>query len=392
MTSLEHLGSVLAPTVAALPDDVRTPHEISAHSHEIAQLTSSHGPVDLIAKALEGEKSLAGYDGKLHWFGGGSVRMTYQSIAVWLLARSRITGTSKALGELATFVDATELRAFASIALDGVDFDSPVQLAEDVSIVPWAMFPETATKSYLTRGIFATGVRRPHAAIVHSVRIPKLLYHQDDKPEVPAVSFDTANDALLVLALAGPVAPYALATWVDVPESVPSLGAAMMLSEATGTFHRTSLPPDAQQQLAPVWAAWRSLPSASQASLRVPLYRLVSAMRRRTTVDAAIDLGIAIESAFLSDVTGASGELKFRIQLRAARWLSEGATERAAVFALVGALYDARSTAVHQGVLGPKVGKHDTGALLRDGYSVMARALSKLILVGIPDWKLFVLQ
>src|SRR6266436_8665068 len=62
---------------------------------------------------------------------------------------------------------------------------------------------------------------------------------------------------------------------------------------------------------------------AAGSELRVPMQRLNSAMRRKSAVDSAIDLGIALESIFLRDTTDDRSELTFKLRVRSEEHTSE---------------------------------------------------------------------
>ena len=111
--------------------------------------------------------------------------------------------------------------------------------------------------------------------------------------------------------------------------------------------------------------------------------RLNSAMRRKTSVDSAIDLGIALESVFLS---GQRGGLTFTLRVRVARWLGSTPEERRRLGEVAGDLYGVRSKAVHEGHVPVTVRGRPTAELLEEGYKITATAIAKLIGSGQPDW------
>jgi hypothetical protein len=120
--------------------------------------------------------------------------------------------------------------------------------------------------------------------------------------------------------------------------------------------------------------------------LRLSMGRLNTAMRRYSPVDAAIDLGIALESIFLSDLAGDRGELTYRLKLRASKYLGRSLDEKKELFNIFGDLYLARSIAVHTGKLPEKIRKKPINDLLNIGFDHTARAIRLVILNGQPDW------
>jgi hypothetical protein len=103
-------------------------------------------------------------------------------------------------------------------------------------------------------------------------------------------------------------------------------------------------------------------------------------------VDAAIDLGVAIDSLFLSERAADRGEQTLTLRLRAARFLGHDPQSRRDLAKLFGTLYRVRSSAVHSGVIDPVIEHQATQALLARGYELTAWAIRKIILEGEPDW------
>jgi hypothetical protein len=111
-------------------------------------------------------------------------------------------------------------------------------------------------------------------------------------------------------------------------------------------------------------------------------------MRRPDPVDAAIDLGITLESLFINNPE--RGELTFQLRLRAARVLGRDEEDRARVFTLVNELYSVRSAAVHSGVIPTTRGTIPD--LLKAGFELAAQAITTFLQTGEPqDWTKIIL-
>ncbi|MCY4616201.1 MAG: HEPN domain-containing protein [Chloroflexi bacterium] len=93
-----------------------------------------------------------------------------------------------------------------------------------------------------------------------------------------------------------------------------------------------------------------SLPSETASKLDVPISRWVRAKGAGDQVGAFIDLGIALESIYLSDI-GSGSELGFRLGIRAAWYLGKDLDERSSIMDDLRKIYDLRSRAVHTGTL-----------------------------------------
>jgi len=125
--------------------------------------------------------------------------------------------------------------------------------------------------------------------------------------------------------------------------------------------------------------------------MRLVTQRLISAVRSVTVtpVDASIDLGIALEGLYLSDMEDDRGELSFRLRTRAARLLGATKAERKDIFTLMGDVYKIRSTAVHTGVVNIKpkdLHRRTVQEVLKEGFSLTAKTIQQFITDGIPNW------
>jgi len=135
-----------------------------------------------------------------------------------------------------------------------------------------------------------------------------------------------------------------------------------------------------------LFASFKRMAQKDRDRLRIALHRLNLSLRKVRPVDRAIDLGICLEALFLGDMGSGSGELKFRMRVRAARYLRSDPDGRQTAFDLVGKLYDLRSEAVHAGRLKDEGSAHTT-ELLKEGSDLAASALQRMIREGFPDWQ-----
>ena len=99
-----------------------------------------------------------------------------------------------------------------------------------------------------------------------------------------------------------------------------------------------------------LYSARRNLTPKVARKLRVPIDRWMRSKMDADPVDAFINLGTALESLFLED-TSNTGELRFRMALRAAWHLGNDRSERSSLFEKFKEIYDRRSKAVHTGSL-----------------------------------------
>ena len=97
-----------------------------------------------------------------------------------------------------------------------------------------------------------------------------------------------------------------------------------------------------------------NLDSKVREKLRIPIDRWIKSKTSGDPVDKMIDLGIAFESIYLSDIKEKT-ELSFRLRLYASWHLGRDKEDRKALMTEFRAIYNCRSDAVHKGRLNEKV-------------------------------------
>jgi hypothetical protein len=117
-------------------------------------------------------------------------------------------------------------------------------------------------------------------------------------------------------------------------------------------------------------------------SLHRAIDRLGRARLARSPVDQALELGIAAEIALMHAETSGNTEITYKIGSRAAWLLGKTPTERTEIFGDIKQLYQARSQAVHSGILSAK-SKVD----LQAGDKLIAQTLAAILALGrFPEW------
>jgi hypothetical protein len=345
---------------------------------------------------------------ELEVFNGGiqavanTARMVdYPSLARWLLVRARQVGAEQTLENLLCFLAASDLPYRITLALGGITLDSSCTLGQNITLLPWEEIPDSWGKSKAFAMLTASGLSTdfPQAALVRDITLPRQNVPQKKGQQAEynliPVDYTDLRDALLCIGLVGPVAPYELLTWPDPPEWAPILGVDISMPIYEGPSPRSPWPSEAARQARELYERFLRLSQSDKDLMRLRMQRLNSAMRRRNPVDAAIDLGITLESLFLGDPE--RGELSFQLRLRAARVLGQDEEERARVFTLVHKLYKARSAAVHTGRIPTtkKVGAGTIEDLLKTGFALAAQAITTFLQKGEPqkteDWTKIIL-
>lgn len=131
------------------------------------------------------------------------------------------------------------------------------------------------------------------------------------------------------------------------------------------------------------------LPSDIRDKLEVPINRWTKSQEPSSLVDKMIDLGIALESIYLSD--NDLGEITFKLSVRAAWHLGRDKAERDRLSKEFRVIYGRRSRAVHRGTL-PQTTKVagntvSTSDLVKDTQQLCSRSIKTIISAGeIPNW------
>ena len=248
-------------------------------------------------------------------------------------------------------------------------------MGQGISVIPWADLRESLQKqSAHERFFMEMSFNRPAGALVREHNTKKTYVTQAEfqqHHEKYTTSLPDAielYDSLMCLALVGPSAPQVLASWVTVPAWTPLLAGSMTLPGQEGFSTGPKLSLDDCTQGRQLFEHFRSATAKVQAHLRLVMQRLIRAMRRVTPVDAAIDLGIALESLYLSDMQDDRGELSFRLRIRSARLLRVTEADRKQISDLMRDIYKLRSTAVHTGAVPDVSRSRPVQEVLQQGF------------------------
>ena len=142
-----------------------------------------------------------------------------------------------------------------------------------------------------------------------------------------------------------------------------------------------------------------NLPSDVGKKLRIPIDRWIKSETEENPVDKMVDLGIALESLYLSGIES-KNEIRFRFSLHAAWHLGDPKEQRRALMKEFKAIYDWRSAVVHTGKL-PKKGsgkkkklytQEEVREFITRAQDLCRRSILKILKDGkFPDWNDLVL-
>ena len=336
--------------------------------------------------ALREIPELGVFDGQLQIVPGQASRVEYETLGSWLLKRAGEVGPSGAVEDLSTFARAEEIPVKHISAVEGLKLSRSCTVDQALHLIFWEEVSETASKKYV-RDLWEHQARFPTAALVHEYSVRKEYLFSADTASNPIFNLRFEDQEVMLCAgLFGPVAPVVLASWTEFPAWFPRSGVSYSYVGPTDRSHDRGWPEEAYKEFPRLYEKFRSLHMPEREHLHVPLDRLNKAMRRLFPVDAAIDLGIALEALFLSELDGDRGELGFRLRVRGARYLGHSTSERLRISKQLSSLYTARSVAVHTGVLSEEIDGTRVKSLLEQGYILAAAAVRSMIEKGSPDW------
>ena len=135
------------------------------------------------------------------------------------------------------------------------------------------------------------------------------------------------------------------------------------------------------------------LSSSEKEKLRIAIDRWIQSKTPRNPIDKIIDLGIAFEALYLSDV---KDELTFRLGVRAAWYLGKDEEHRKELLTKFGDIYRCRSNAVHNGRLDETVrfgGEHiPVSEFIERAQNLCRKSIKKILKDGeFPDWNSLIL-
>lgn len=336
-----------------------------------------------LESAMEADPELQDLRGELLYLGAGALGASPRMVVGWLLGTAMDHGVEKAIASLQDYLKVREWPARYVLALRGVQCDQPTELVKGIKIIPYSSVdPKAETIAHLFKP------ETPHAALIQEFTVKR-----SKTPDLPhSVDIDTIFDIALVLILVNDSPIERGIRWDDVSPDAPLLLSHMGVVNAYRSTRQLvplspfSLGPDERTKAIELCTRFLAMQTEDRNWLRLVLTRLNSAMLELLRVDASIDLGIALEALFFSDLNKEDrGEYRFRLGLRAAWFLGggDGVGERRKIQRDARKAYDLRSEAVHTGQIKDGASAQQ---ILKRGFAIAAQAAKKVIRKGRPNW------
>ena len=139
-----------------------------------------------------------------------------------------------------------------------------------------------------------------------------------------------------------------------------------------------------------LYECWNNLDRDVQEALQTPIERWIRSKSSQDSVNAMIELGIALESLYLHSLKSRE-QLSFRFRLHAARYLGIDIEDRRRLMAEFKTIYTWRSSAVHEGRLPQKAkidGKpYSPSQFIEYAQNLCLSSVLKIMRDGrFPDW------
>ena len=248
--------------------------------------------------------------------GASASRFDLSFVAAWLLGRSSVVGPEVALAGLRRYLR-TKTFVFRRVqAVEGLSLERTLQFGNGIRLVPWTDLERTHLSHTIWRQfIQAPGVHHLSSALVREQRLR--VEHTkggDSKPDTALIDTSAFEDSLLLVATAVGGAPVAVASWLEPPSWAPIHTGHYEMPHVEGQPRSIRVTANKMRTVRRLLRAFESLPKTQRDALRLVMGRLTLARRRRSLVDRAIDLGIAMEALFLDEQ---EAELSFRLRIRA---------------------------------------------------------------------------
>lgn len=323
--------------------------------------------------------------------------LTFEKLAEWLVDRAKHVGARQAVRDVDRFLTAKEIPIWQGANISPIEITRSIILDGAMALVPFREISTDYARDRFLTGAddFAKFQTLAGAALVHLSIWPKeKIFVPENDRNYPRdlARWNELETSVSILAISTGVSVVWSAMWSQMADWVPC-------SEMAGA--RPELPPEMYRRIVKTLSLFRgtyaralhqkywALDEATRNILHVPIERLNRALRSIGSVDSAIDLGIALESIFLSERSDEGGEISFALRVRSARFFGRSPARRRAISILIRDAYSLRSRAVHSGSFerSSRKNKIDPTLCLSRTSSLLLLALRRIIRAGrMPDW------
>jgi len=305
----------------------------------------------------------------------GNSRGTIQigTFARSLMAACVEQGAEQAVARLMKYLELDHNPCCEVALLGGVHVEDSFEIFPGVFIAPISQVPSTTLQNFIAQlpqhpqlermfSPFASvdireDLRVPQAALYREMLIrPKIC----DPKNIEKPTAEEWNDLALLsritqlLTLAGPSSPIMRRQYRELDDDCILKGHVghgwAATYEETRVDTVTTLSKAELADLRPFVEKYLQTGEALWAIVDVPLHRLNEAVRHKNLIDKALDLGIALETLLLHNLSN-SAQLSYQLRLRGAWLMGADVEDRKKIQETLKKLYDFRSKAAHEGKL-----------------------------------------
>jgi hypothetical protein len=380
-------------------------YNMTAPPHDLED-TIQHGNEENVSRVLAAWPDAQVFDGRMQYMSPGWGRAELPRLACWIKNRARAVGPTTAVEDLQQYLESDRVSCIDVMPVAALQVKDDILLSKGVSIISGGRCLAGTFGGNVIRKA-KPFVKEPArlSCIVRNRTYPRIHLDAGEEPDATNPGYpgiQELEDVRLLVTLAAPKAPISLGHWTDYPPHVPAV------SPRGGSIHDVRAQAYMAESSADVTllrtlhGAWVRLGEKSRRRYRISLARLSWAVSRSyrselgstaaAQVESAIDIGIALESIFLTNIGPDRGELSFRLRLHAARLLRQDPHERSALARDLRRFYQVRSAAVHAGTIPKGVEGVGAGRLIMHATAVVREALKRIIIDGEPDWHQLVLS
>ena len=320
-----------------------------------------------------------------------SMRITRHFLVGWMLSRAQQVGCEQVIVELNRYLETETLTLTESLLVDGFELEAGMHVG-DFRLDRWGDWPMSDTKWQIAAsGMYSHG---PDVVISRMHDVPRQhLRPWDAGAPLSPPSIEPLMDALRCVTLVTGAAWRLRHYTILGPEWAPwaAVRSAFGADLSTMPRHVQVTGQDAGRITACL-TRFAAIDESTRQRLRIPMDRLNESLCAGFNgVEAAIDLGIALESLYgpFSENASIGPELRRRVN----QVLGGSSKERGRLGKKVTDAYDLRSRAVHAGrfdadATGQKSWADHSAviAALEAGQTIVARSLEHFVMEGEPAW------
>jgi Apea-like HEPN len=309
----------------------------------------------------------------------------------WLIARGQQVGAHQSIADLERYLVTDSIELTTILAVNGIHLSDSVALG-NYTLVPWEQVQLTDTKWWIQAKNLYGGSDPTAAVLCRDLIKPIHLRPWDVTPIYVPKSIEPMIDILRCVTTVSGAGYQLLHFWREPPEWAPwFIKPSQFGYDGTIFAMPVELNSDTSIELQRLCEKFSQFDEISRQRFRIPMDRLnKSVLEGIRFVDAAIELGVALESFYVPSKS--SDSLTHLVRTRAAKFLGGDTATRHKTADLLNDVYDLRSRAVHGGRFdadGKKTWKDDGKIydVLERGRVLVRQSIQKAILEGEPKWK-----